>query len=84
MDARLIIQKLRQREEPTQAELSWFARGLANGTVSEAQAGAFAMAACLNGLSEQGRVGLTLAMRDSGDVPNWDLPGPVTDKHSNE
>ena len=82
MDARLIIQKLRQREEPTQAELSWFARGLANGTVSEAQAGAFAMAACLNGLSEQGRVGLTLAMRDSGDVLNWDLPGPVIDKHS--
>ena len=77
MDARQIIRKLRERGEPTQAELSWFARGLANGAVSDAQAGAFAMAACLNGLSEEGRVALTLAMRDSGDVLSWDLPGAV-------
>ena len=82
MDARQIIRKLRERDEPTQAELSWFARGLANGAVSDAQAGAFAMAACLNGLSEEGRVALTLAMRDSGDVLTWDLPGAVIDKHS--
>ena len=82
MDARQIIRKLRERGEPTQAELSWFARGLANGAVSDAQAGAFAMAACLNGLSEEGRVALTLAMRDSGDVLSWDLPGAVIDKHS--
>jgi thymidine phosphorylase len=27
-------------------------------------------------------VGLTLAMRDSGTVLTWDLPGPVVDKHS--
>lgn len=82
MDARLIIAKLRDRKEPTQAELSWFARGLASGGVSDAQAGAFAMAACLNGVSEDARVALTLAMRDSGDVLKWDLPGAVIDKHS--
>jgi thymidine phosphorylase len=28
------------------------------------------------------RVALTLAMRDSGEVLAWDLPGPVVDKHS--
>ena len=28
------------------------------------------------------RVALTLAMRDSGTVLDWDLPGPVVDKHS--
>ena len=82
MDARRIITKLRDRAEPTQAELSWFARGLASGAVTDAQAGAFAMAACLNGLSEDARVALTLAMRDSGDVLAWDLPGAVIDKHS--
>ena len=82
MDARRIIAKLRDRAEPTQAELSWFARGLASGGVSDAQAGAFAMAACVNGLSEDARVALTLAMRDSGDVLKWDLPGAVIDKHS--
>ncbi|MBT8459446.1 MAG: thymidine phosphorylase [Boseongicola sp.] len=82
MDARRIIAKLRDQLEPTQAELSWFARGLASGGVTDAQAGAFAMAACVNGLSEDARVALTLAMRDSGDVLKWDLPGPVIDKHS--
>ena len=82
MDARTIISKLRENTEPTQAELNWFASGLASGAVSDAQAGAFAMAVCLNGLSEEGRVALTLAMRDSGDVLGWDLEGPVVDKHS--
>ena len=62
--------------------LHWFAKGLASGEVSDAQAGAFAMAVCLNGLSDAGRVALTQGMRDSGDVLAWDMPGPVLDKHS--
>ena len=66
MDARAIIEKLRDGSEPTQAELNWFAGGLANGSVTDAQAGAFAMAVCMRGLSEEARVALTLAMRDSG------------------
>lgn len=82
MDARAIIAKVRDRKRPSAEELRWFARGLADGAVSDAQAGAFAMAVLLNGLGEAGRVGLTLAMRDSGDVLKWDLPGPVIDKHS--
>lgn len=82
MDARTVIRKLRERRIPSQEELSWFGQGLASGAVSDAQAGAFAMAACLNGLGDEGRVALTLAMRDSGDVLEWDLPGPVLDKHS--
>jgi len=82
MDARSIIAKLRRREEPTGEELHWFAQGLADGTVSDAQAGAFAMAVCMHGLGDAGRTALTRAMRDSGDVLQWDLPGPVIDKHS--
>lgn len=62
--------------------LQWFARGLADGRVSDAQAGAFAMAVCLRGLRGEGRVALTLAMRDSGKVLRWDVDGPVLDKHS--
>ena len=42
----------------------------------------FAMAVLLKGLGDEGRVALTRAMRDSGDVLTWDLPGPVIDKHS--
>lgn len=82
MDARGIIYRLRMKETLSADELSWFARGLASGTVTDAQAGAFAMAACLNGLGEAGRVALTEAMRDSGQRMAWDLPGPVADKHS--
>lgn len=80
--ARAIIAKLRQQQVPSGAELHWFAQGLADGTVTDAQAGAFAMAVCLNGLGEAGRADLTIAMRDSGQVLKWDLPGPVLDKHS--
>jgi len=82
MDARAIIAKVRGKKTPSQQELAWFAQGLASGAVSDAQAGAFAMAVVLNGLTDEGRVALTQGMRDSGDVMAWDLPGPVIDKHS--
>ena len=82
MDARSVLTHLRDAKTLTKAEITWFANGLATGQVSDAQAGAFAMAALLNGLSEPEKVMLTLAMRDSGDVLKWDLPGPVLDKHS--
>ncbi len=82
MDARSIIAGIRRGQEPTAQELAWFAQGLADGAVSAAQAGAFAMGVCLRGLSEAGRVALTLAMRDSGRVLDWDLDAPVVDKHS--
>ncbi|WP_170400204.1 thymidine phosphorylase [Ruegeria arenilitoris] len=82
MDARSIIAKLRRGQVPTGEELTWFAQGLADGGVSDAQAGAFAMAVCMGGLGAQGRADLTVAMRDSGDVLSWDFDGPVIDKHS--
>ncbi len=82
MDTRTIIAKVRDGIAPSVDELRWFAGGLATGSVSDAQAGAFAMAALLNGLGEEGRVALTLGMRDSGDVLKWKLDGPVMDKHS--
>ncbi|WP_146344578.1 thymidine phosphorylase [Falsiphaeobacter marinintestinus] len=82
MDARSIIVKLRRGEAPTTEELGWFANGLADQTVSDAQAGAFAMAVCMGGLGDGARAAFTLAMRDSGEVLTWDLDGPVVDKHS--
>lgn len=80
--ARDIIATLRAGDTPPRDALAWFAQGLADGAVSDAQAGAFAMAVCLNGLTDEGRVALTLGMRDSGQVLGWDLDGPVLDKHS--
>ncbi len=82
MDARSIIARLRDRQELGGEEIAWFAAGLASGEVTDAQAGAFAMAALLNGMTTPERVALTLSMRDSGEVMRWDLPAPVIDKHS--
>ncbi len=55
---------------------------MVSGAVTEGQIAAFAMATLLNGMSPDEAVALTLAMRDSGEVLTWDLPGPVVDKHS--
>lgn len=82
MQARLILDRLRRGQRPSVQEVNWFAQALGTGEVSEAQAGAFAMAVCWQGLNADGRVALTLGMRDSGEVLSWDLPGPVIDKHS--
>lgn len=82
MDARRIIAALRDGAGLPRDAAGWFATGLASGDVTDAQAGAFAMAVLLKGLSPDERVGWTLAMRDSGQVLEWDMPGPVVDKHS--
>jgi thymidine phosphorylase len=57
-------------------------RGIADGTVSDAQVGAFAMAVVLRGMTPAERVALTTAMRDSGEVLRWPGDRPVLDKHS--
>src|SRR4051812_9944337 len=59
-----------------------FIDGLTSGRVSEGQAASFAMAVFFQGLSVPERVALTRAMTLSGEVLQWDLPGPVLDKHS--
>jgi len=82
MDARRILSDLRHGASLSEEQIRWFCAGLASGEVSHAQAGAFAMGVCRNGMDMDGRVALTRAMRDSGDVLSWDLPGPTMDKHS--
>ncbi|MEL7115255.1 MAG: thymidine phosphorylase [Pseudomonadota bacterium] len=82
MDARGILAKLRDGTAPDPDELAWVARALAEGEMDAAQAGAFAMGICRTKLPIKARAALTLAMRDSGQVLRWDLPGPVMDKHS--
>ncbi len=81
-DARSVLSRLRHGTPLTKADLAWAAEALADGELSDAQAGAFAMGVCARGLGEAERVALTLAMRDSGKVLQWDLDGPVLDKHS--
>ncbi len=77
-----VIRAKRDGRALTAAEVQDFISGLTHGTVSEGQVAAFAMAVFFKGMSADEAVGLTLAMRDSGTVLKWDLPGPVVDKHS--
>ncbi len=82
MDARAVLSSLRRGEALAPDAADWFGRAVASGDVTDAQVGAFAMGVCRAPLEPAARVALTEAMRDSGDVLAWDLPGPVADKHS--
>lgn len=79
-----IIKTKRNGHMLSQAEIKQFVRGLTDDSFSEGQVAALAMAIYLNGMSVDEIVALTLAMRDSGTVLNWQgkLNGPVVDKHS--
>ena len=81
-DPRPVITAIRDGRGLDGPGAALIAQGLANGSISDAQAGAFAMAVLVKGIGVPGRVALTRAMRDSGHVLHWDLPGPVVDKHS--
>jgi thymidine phosphorylase len=78
-----IIRRKRDGAELTPAEIGQMIGGLTDGSVTEGQAAAFAMAVFFRDMTTRERVALTEAMRDSGTVLDWsDLPGPALDKHS--
>ena len=74
--------QIRDGEKPSAADIQTFIAGISTGETSPAQIGAFVMAVYLKGLERDEIVTLTKAVRDSGDVMQWDLDGPVLDKHS--
>jgi len=66
-------------------QIGAFVAGLVDGSWSEGQAAALAMAAFLNGLDTAETVALTRAMTHSGGTMDWaceNLGGPILDKHS--
>ena len=78
-----IIRKKRNGESLAKEEVHFFTQGITDGTISEGQIAAFAMAVYFRGMSLDERVALTEGMRDSGSVLQWDdMAGPVIDKHS--
>ena len=82
-NAQAILAKVRNKSSLSRDEMVWFAKGLSDGKVTDAQAGAFSMAVALNGLgNQQARTDWTLAMRDSGKILSWEVGSPVLDKHS--
>ncbi|WP_296084734.1 thymidine phosphorylase [uncultured Agrobacterium sp.] len=78
-----IIRRKRDGETLAATEIADFIAALSDGSISEGQAAAFAMAVFFRGMTREETVALTLAMRDSGDVLSWaDIGKPISDKHS--
>ena len=78
-----IIRKKRDGETLSGEEISFFAKGIGDQSISEGQIAAFAMAVFFKGMTLDERVALTEGMRDSGETLAWpELDGPVIDKHS--
>ena len=78
-----LIRKKRDGEILESEAIETFVQGIADGSISEGQAAAFAMAVFFQGLSPKETVALTSAMAGSGRVLTW--PGidrPILDKHS--
>jgi thymidine phosphorylase len=85
MLAQEIIRIKRDGGRLTRAHIDSFVGGLVDGSWSEGQAAALAMAMFLNGMSGSETVGLTQSMTHSGQVMDWaaaKLHGPILDKHS--
>jgi thymidine phosphorylase len=80
-----IVRKKREGGELAPAEIDAFVRGLVDGSWSEGQVAALAMAVFFRGMSMPERVALTQAMTRSGTVLDWsdaNLDKPIVDKHS--
>jgi thymidine phosphorylase len=93
-----LIRRKRDGGELTSAEVEELVTGITDGTVTDAQVGALAMAIVWRGMSREERVALTGAMMRSGEVLQWhganaggsaapsgewaDLDRPALDKHS--
>lgn len=77
-----VIRRKRDGKTLDDADIRRFVSGITDFSISEGQAAAFAMAVLLKGLTVDERIALATAMRDSGRVLSWNLPGPVVDKHS--
>ncbi len=75
----------RDGEVLDEAAISRFVNGIADGSVSEDQIAAFAMAVFLRGMEAGEQADLTRSMTTSGRVLDWrhaSLDGPTLDKHS--
>lgn len=83
MNAIDIINKTKRKIQLTEDEIKYLVKGYTSGEIPDYQMSAWLMAVCLNGLTEEETVALTLAMRDSGDILDLGCIEKITvDKHS--
>ena len=80
-----VIRRKRDGAALSEDELAGLVGGIADGSVSDAQIAAFAMAVYFRGMTRAECASLTRAMTHSGTVLDWsraDPGGPILDKHS--
>ena len=78
-----IIAKKRDGKALTDEEISFFIKGITEGSVPDYQASALAMAIYLNGMDERETATLTMRMAESGDMLDLSpIKGIKVDKHS--
>ncbi len=78
-----IISKTKKHQCLTEHEIKWLVSEYVSGNIPDYQMSAWLMAVCINGLSDEEAVALTIAMRDSGDTVDLSPIKCVTaDKHS--
>jgi thymidine phosphorylase len=78
-----IIRAKRDGQLLDEQAIQCFVSGLVDGSFSDSQVGAMAMAIFQNGLSVKEKVAFTGAMMRSGEVLSWQgFDGPIVDKHS--
>ena len=78
-----IIERKKEGKKLTEEEISFFVKGIVDGSVPDYQASAFLMAVVFRGMDEEETSYLTKWMMRSGDVLDLsDIPGIKLDKHS--
>lgn len=78
-----IIERKKEGKKLTEEEISFFVKGIVDGSVPDYQASAFLMAVVFRGMDEEETSYLTKWMMNSGDVLDLSgIPGIKLDKHS--
>ena len=83
MNIQEIISKKRDKKELNKMEIDYFIREYTADKIPDYQAAALVMAICINGMTEEEIINLTMAMAESGEKIDLSSIGTnVVDKHS--
>lgn len=78
-----IIEKKKNNWDLSKEEIEYFIKNYTEGEITDYQAAALIMAICINGMTQDEILNLTVAMANSGDVLDLtDISDNIVDKHS--
>ena len=78
-----IIEKKKNNWDLSKEEIEYFVKKYTDGEITDYQAAALIMAICINGMTQDEILNLTIAMANSGDVLDLtDISDNIVDKHS--